>query len=336
MKATYLKEAGVLETREVEKPKLEEDKVLIEIKSVGICGSDMHYFEHGKIDKFVVEEPLILGHEAAGKILEVGEGVEKFSPGDRVTIEPGVPCGECEFCRRGEYNLCVDMTFMATPPIDGTFQEVISYDSDFVYHLPDNVSYEEGALVEPLAIALNVWQKSDFQIGDSVLILGGGAVGQITMQVFAAAGADEIVITDITNLSLEIAEEFGADRALKPDELSEGLHSSFDIVVEAAGVQETLLQTTPFVKPGGNVVLVGMAPDSIMKYEIGKILNKELTVRGIFRYANLYPRGISMLKNKTVDFDPMITQRFKFSELEEVFQYLSENPRNYVKAMVNF
>lgn len=336
MKATYLKEAGVLETRDVEMPELKEDKVLIEIKSVGICGSDMHYFEHGKIDEYVVQEPLILGHEAAGKVLEAGEKVEDFSPGDRVTIEPGVPCGECEFCRRGDYNLCVDMTFMATPPIDGAFQELISYDPDFIYHLPDNVSYEEGALIEPLAIALNVWQKADFQVGDSVLILGAGAVGQITMQVFAAAGADEIIITDINDLSLEVAEKLGADRVLQPDELSGDLHSSFDIVVEAAGVQETLLQTTPFVRPGGNVVLVGMAPDSIMNYEIGKILNKELTVRGIFRYANLYPRGISMLKNEIVDFEPMITRRFKFSELEEAFHYLSENPRDYVKAMVNF
>jgi len=336
LKASYLLEKGLMETREIPPPELEDDKVLVNIKSVGICGSDLHYYQHGKIDKFVVEEPLILGHEASGVVHKVGNNVSKFSIGDRVAIEPGVPCGRCQYCRQGDYNLCPDMVFMATPPIDGAFQEIISHHPDFLFPLPENVSFEAGALVEPLAIALNIYQKANFSLGDRVLILGAGTVGQLTIQAFKDAGAEMIVATDIDDYSLEVALKSGADIAIHSKELSNKYDDYFDIVIEAAGVQETLLQTTSYVKPGGSVVLVGMAPESIMEYEIGKILNKELTIRGIFRYANEYPRGINMLKKGSIDFEPIITERYAFSEIEKAFSTLTDNPKNHIKAMVNF
>ena len=336
MKANYLIEAGRLETKDIEYPELEDNKVIIKVKSVGLCGSDMHYYEYGKIDKFVVEEPLILGHEASGEIVEVGNNVEGFKKGDRVTIEPGVPCGECEYCRTGEYNLCQDMVFMATPPIHGAFQEFILYDPNYIYKIPDNISYEEAALIEPLAIGLNIYQKSDFEITDKILILGSGTVGQMALQVFKASGASEVVMTDINKLPLEIAKKSGADKVLDSNSLESLKDNYFDIVIDAVGVQETLFQTTQFVKPGGNIVLVGMSPESILKYEIGKILNKELTIRGIFRYANLYKKGIELIKNEKVNFEKLITHRYKFEELTEAFDYLSENQDKYLKPMINF
>jgi len=336
MKAAFLIEPGKIKIKDIPKPELQDNQVLIKTKSVGLCGSDMHYYQHGKIDDYIVEKPIILGHEPSGLVKEVGGDVNNLSRGDRVTIEPGVPCGECNFCRQGNYNLCTDMVFMATPPIHGAFQEYIAYNANYVYKLPEEVSYEEGALVEPLAIGLNIYEKSDFTIGDKILILGAGTVGQMALQVFKNAGANEIVLTDIYDLPLEIAKNSGADRILKSNNINKLQDSYFDIVIDAVGVQETLQQTSYFVRPGGNIVLVGMSPNSMIEYEIGKVLNKELTLRGIFRYANQYSRGINLIADKKVELDHLITNRFSFNEIKKAFMHLSNNPNEYLKAIINF
>ncbi|MEJ7653098.1 MAG: alcohol dehydrogenase catalytic domain-containing protein [Chloroflexia bacterium] len=172
-------------------------EVLVEVHSVGVCGSDMHYYEHGRIGRFVVREPLILGHEAMGVVAAVGADATKHEVGDRVTIEPGIPCGECRECRAGRYNLCPWVSFFATPPVDGAFTSYVAVHQDFVYTLPDNISNDAGALIEPLSVGVWAWRKARPIGGEHVLVTGAGPIGLLAMQAALAMGAVEAVITDV-------------------------------------------------------------------------------------------------------------------------------------------
>ncbi|MFW5980609.1 MAG: NAD(P)-dependent alcohol dehydrogenase [Halanaerobiaceae bacterium] len=336
MKAAYLKKEEELEFKEIKKPDMAEDEVLVQIKSVGICGSDMHYYKHGRIGEFVVEEPLILGHEAAGEIKKVGEKVKDLKPGDRVAVEPGVPCRVCEFCKTGKYHLCPDVVFMATPPVDGAFVEYVNYPADFVYKLPDNVSYEEGAMIEPMVVGMNAAQKADITLGDKVIILGAGPIGLVTLQAVKAAGSSDITITDINQMRLDKAEELGATRTInvQNEEIKDA--GEYDVVLEAAGVINTTQQTADLVKRGGRIVLIGMTPEESFDYPVSKILSKEATVKGIFRYANLYKRAIKMIKAGQVELESMISDRFNFKQLPEAFTYADKNREETIKVMINF
>lgn len=336
MKANYLMENEVLEFKEVDKPEINADQVLVKIKSVGICGSDMHYYKHGRIGDFVVEEPLILGHESAGEIQEVGSDVEGLKPGDAVAIEPGVPCRVCEYCKTGRYHLCPDVIFMATPPVDGAFVEYVSYPADFVYKLPENVSYEEGAFLEPMVVGMNAAQKAEISLGDKVIILGAGPIGLVTLQAVKAAGASDITITDINEMRLNKAAEMGATRVINVREEDIKDSGEYDVVLEAAGVVQTTRQTVELVKRGGTVVLIGMTPESSFEYPVAKILAKEVTVKGIFRYANLYKRAINLVETGQVELKSLISDRFDFEELPEAFRYADKNSEETIKVMVNF
>ncbi|GAH50732.1 unnamed protein product, partial [marine sediment metagenome] len=197
MKAAILTEAKHIEIRDVPVPQIKDDEVLVRIKAVGVCGSDAHFYRDGRVAGWIVKEPLILGHECAGEIAEVGGSVEGLRVGDRVIIEPGIPCRKCEWCKRGEYNLCPDIRFMAVPGVDGAFTEYAGSAADFVYPLPDRISYEEGALMEPLSVAIETIKSAKIELGDSVAILGAGPIGILCLQAARAAGATDIYITDI-------------------------------------------------------------------------------------------------------------------------------------------
>ncbi|MFW6238752.1 MAG: NAD(P)-dependent alcohol dehydrogenase [Halanaerobiales bacterium] len=335
MKANYLIDTEELKFKEIEKPEINPEQVLVKIKSVGICGSDMHYYKHGRIGDFVVEEPLILGHEVAGEIQKVGNKVEGLESGDAVAIEPGVPCRVCEFCKTGRYHLCSDVIFMATPPVDGAFVEYVSYPADFVYKLPENVSYEEGAMLEPMVVGMNAAQKADISLGDKVIILGAGPIGLVTLQAIKAAGASDITITDVNDLRLKKAKELGATRTINVREEEVKDSGEYDVVLEAAGVIQTTQQTAELVKKGGRIVLVGMAPEGSFEYPVAKILAKEVTVKGIFRYANLYPRAINLVEAGQVELKSLISDRFDFEDLPAAFKFADENAEESIKVMVN-
>ena len=269
MKAAFLYKPGDVRIEKIDIPKIETDDVLIKIKAVGICGSDIHYFKHGNIGDCIVKEPLILGHEAAGEIVEVGENAKNWKVGDRVTIEPGVPCRKCNFCREGRYNLCKDVIFMATPPINGAFTEYIAYPEDFLFRLPDNLSYEEGAMMEPLSVGVYSAKRGNVEPGKTVAILGMGTIGLVTLQAARAFGASKIIVTDIEQSRLDFAKELGADYALNAREdinilnkISNFAQNGVDVTIETAGEATTCQQCISIVKKGGTVVLVGQSEKS--------------------------------------------------------------------------
>ncbi len=185
-------------------------QVLVRIGRIGVCGSDVHYYTNGRIGDYVVREPMILGHESAGVVAAVGEGVTDFAVGQRVTLEPGYTCGKCFFCKSGHYNLCPDVVFMATPPIDGAFCEYVAWPADYCFHLPDEMSLDEGALMEPLSVGLWAAERGNVRPGDAVAVFGSGPIGLVTIQAARAAGATTIIAVDVEDFRLQHALRLGA------------------------------------------------------------------------------------------------------------------------------
>src|SRR5919112_1085559 len=190
------------------------NEVLVEIRAVGVCGSDVHYYEEGRIGSFVVEEPLILGHESMGTVVALGENATKHAVGARVTLEPGVPDGTCRECRAGRYNLCPNVRFFATPPINGAFTNFVSINEDFAFALPDSLSDNAGALMEPLSVGIWACKKGGVTAGNHVLVTGAGPIGLLAMQVAFAQGATEVTVTDVADERLEISRKLGASSTM--------------------------------------------------------------------------------------------------------------------------
>ncbi|EJN60168.1 NAD(P)-dependent alcohol dehydrogenase [Halogranum rubrum] len=315
------------------------DDVLVRMRSVGICGSDVHYYEHGRIGDYVVDSPLILGHESAGEVVAVGENVDDGRVGERVTLEPGVPCRRCEHCARGEYNLCADVTFMATPPDDGAFAEYVAWPADFAYTLPDNVSMDEGALVEPLSVGIHVARRADIDVGDSVLVTGSGPIGLLVMEAVRAAGATDVIVSDVVPEKLALAEERGAD--LTVDVTEHDLQTAVteatdgrgvDVVVEASGAPPAVQGAFDAVRRGGSVVLVGLAPDGEVPLDTNEIIDNELDVFGSFRYRNTYPAALDLLADGAVDVEGIIDFDAAIDDVDAAFQRAQE-PET-VKGMI--
>lgn len=314
MRASVLVRAGELtiETRPVPAPA--PDQVIVRVSAVGICGSDVHYFHEGRIGDFVVEEPLVLGHEAGGTIVAVGADIDDSRLGERVSIEPQHPCRVCEFCRSGRYNLCPQIEFYATPPIDGAFAEYVAIQGDFAYAVPDSVSDDAAALMEPLSVAIAAVQKAGVRPGSRVLITGAGPIGIVTAQTARAFGATEIVISDPMAERREVALRFGATEAVDP--AAGPLGSGYDSFVDASGSPVAVKQGISALKPGGVAVLVGMGADEIA-LPVSTIQNRELVVTGIFRYANTWPTAIELVSSGAVDLDALVTGAFGLAEVRE-------------------
>lgn len=320
MRASVLVRAGELtvETRPVPAPSA--DQVIVRVNAVGICGSDVHYFHEGRIGDFVVAEPLVLGHEAGGVIVAVGGDVDDSRLGERVSIEPQRPCRVCEFCRSGRYNLCPRIEFYATPPIDGAFAEYVAIQDDFAYAVPDSVSDDAAALMEPLSVAIAAVQKAGVRPGSRVLITGAGPIGIVTAQTARAFGATEIVISDPMAERREVALRFGATEAVDP--AAGPLGSGYDAFVDASGSPVAVKQGISALKSGGVAVLVGMGADEIA-LPVSTIQNRELIVTGIFRYANTWPTAIDLVASGAVDLDALVTGAFGLAEVREALDSAS-------------
>jgi len=343
MKAAFLCGAGKLEVREIGLPIPGEGQVLVKTASVGVCGSDVHYFIHGRIGPFVADRPLILGHESAGTVVAVGKGVTLHKEGDRVALEPGVPCGKCELCRRGRYNLCAGVTFMASAPAEhGSLAEYMAYDQHFAYRLPSEVSFDEGALAEPLSVAVYVMRRSGLALGKSVAILGAGPVGLLMAQVARASGASAVYITDIYDNRLALAGKFGATEVIRADRADPVARimqltgdRGVDVAIEAAGTLPTTQQAVDVAARGATVVLVGWVAEGIFPLNLGQLGVKELDLKGVFRYANAYPEAIGLLGRRQVDVAPLITHHFQLADVAEAFRVASEGKQNSIKIMIN-
>ena len=333
-RAAILYGAGDVRVEEIEVPRPGPREVLVEVSVVGVCGSDVHYYEHGRIGPYVVEKPLVLGHEAAGVVRELGSEATRHAVGERVALEPGVPCGRCRECRSGRYNLCRDVRFFATPPVDGAFANYVLIHEDFAFALPDGVSDEEGALFEPLSVGIWACRKADVGPGDHVLVTGAGPIGLLAMQSAIAAGATTVTITDVNPVRLERAEATGATTALdvSTTPLAEaGLEP--DVLLECSGRPDALLDGIRSLRPAGAAVVVGMSPAEEATVPLAVIQNREIRLTGTFRYANTYPAALELVRAGRVDLRSIITGSFGLDEAERALRAGHEDPSS-IKPMV--
>ncbi|RCX19360.1 L-iditol 2-dehydrogenase [Anaerobacterium chartisolvens] len=340
-RAVYMTGLNKMEIREIEFPAPKEKEVIVKVEYVGICGSDVHYLEHGRIGDFVVNGDFILGHECAGTVVEIGAGVKRLKVGDRVALEPGCTCGQCEFCKSGRYNLCPDVEFLATPPYHGCLMNYIAFPENMAFKLPHNVSSKEGALVEPLAVGLHAASQGGVRLGDKVVILGAGCIGLVTLLACKAFGATEVIVVDVIEKRLECAKRLGASCVInaknentldKIAELTAG--KGVDKVIETAGSEFTIKQTPYLVKRGGTIVLVGLAPKDIIEFDFMQIMTKEAEIKSVFRYRNLYPAAIGAIADGKIDVKGIVTHEFAFEDTKKAFDFVIENKNDVVKAVI--
>ncbi|WP_205054074.1 NAD(P)-dependent alcohol dehydrogenase [Arthrobacter luteolus] len=320
MRASVLRRAGeiVVEPRPVPSPAA--DEVLVRVGAVGICGSDVHYFKEGRIGDFVVESPLVLGHEAGGTIVAVGSDVAESRLGERVSIEPQRPSPTSRQTLAGAYNLCPHMEFYATPPIDGAFAEYVTIQSHFAFRIPDGVSDDAAALMEPLSVGIAAARKAGITAGTRVLVTGAGPIGIIALQVARAFGATEVIVSDVDPDRRAQALKFGADRVLDAIADDAELRTlGVDALLECSGATPAVLAGLEALAPAGTAVLVGMGADQIA-FPVPLIQNRELVVTGIFRYANTWPTAIDLVSTGRVDLDSLVTGSYGLDDVEEALR----------------
>ncbi len=322
-------------------PKPKADEVLVKLDYVGICGSDMHYYETGAIGDYVVEAPFVLGHEPGGTVVELGEDVKHLRIGDRVALEPGKTCGKCEFCRSGRYNLCPDVVFFATPPVDGVFQEYVAHEAALCFKLPENVSTLEGALIEPLAVGFHAADQGGAHTGQTAVVMGAGCIGLVSMMALKAEGVSRVYVVDIMEKRLEKALELGADGVINAMEedvaeavlrLTEG--RGCDLAIETAGTERTTRQCIEICKKGSTIVLVGYSKTGELTLPVSLAIDKELTFKSVFRYRHIYPMAIEAVAAGKVDLKGIVTDIFDFDDIQNAMDKSVADKANIVKAVV--
>lgn len=328
-----------IQRRPIPVPK--EDEVLVKIEYVGICGSDLHYYESGRIGSFIVKPPFVLGHEAGGTVVEVGSRVKNLKVGDRVAMEPGKTCGTCEHCRQGKYNLCEDVIFFATPPVDGVFQEYVAHEADLCFKLPDHVSTMEGALIEPLAVGMHAANQGGAHLGQTAVVTGAGCIGLCTLLSLRAMGVSRIIVVDVMKNRLDKALELGADyvingkeedAAARIMELTDG--KGVDLGIETAGSQITAAQLIKAAKKGSVIVFVGYSASGEMTLPIGMALDKELTFKTVFRYRNIYPMAIEAVAGGRIDIKNIVTHYFELDDIKNALDSCVHDKAGIVKGVI--
>lgn len=320
---------------------LKPDEITVKPEYVGVCGSDVHFFEHGCIGKCQVTYPFVLGHECAGRVVDVGSEVKDFKIGDKVVVEPGIPCGKCEFCKDGRYNLCRSVRFMSTPPFDGVLREKFNFPAFMAYKLPENISTLEGALVEPLAVGMHAVKRGGVQAGQKVMILGAGCIGLMTLLACKAAGAAEIVVSDLFDNRLETALELGATAVFNPkkdgdtDDMRQKFTDGdgFDVVFETAGNKITAAQTGYLVKRGGTIVMVGNIVGDV-PYNFRNLYLNEAEIKAVFRYRNVFSTALYEISSGRIDVKKIASDIFDFDKTQEAFMRAMTDKANVVKAVI--
>lgn len=341
MKVAVMKGIGQMGYEEREIPAPKADEVLVKLEYVGICGSDMHYYESGAIGNYVVKPPFVLGHEPGGTVVEVGQNVKHLAVGDRVALEPGKTCGQCEFCRKGKYNLCPDVVFFATPPVDGVFAQYVAHEAALCFKLPENVSTLEGALIEPLAVGFHAANQGGAHAGQTAVVMGAGCIGLVSMMALKAEGVSRVYVVDVMQKRLDKALELGADgviNAKEQDVVSAVAEvtggAGCDLAIETAGAEITTRQTIAFTRKGGVIVLVGYSKSGEMTLPMSLALDKELTFKTVFRYRHIYPMAIDAVASGKVNLKGIVTDMFDFDDMQNAMDKSIGDKANIVKAVV--
>ena len=283
----------------------------------------------------------MLGHEAGGTVVEVGSGVTHLKVGDRVALEPGKTCGHCEHCKEGKYNLCEDVIFFATPPVDGVFQEYVAHEAGLGFKLPDNVSTLEGALVEPLSVGLHAAMQGGAHIGQTAVVTGAGCIGLVSLLALKAMGVSKVIVVDVIDKRLQKAKELGADYVINGKEqdtvaeikrLTEG--RGCDLSIETAGTQITASQLIQASKKGATIVFVGYSASGEMTLPIGMALDKELTFKTVFRYRNIYPMAIEAIAAGKIKIKDIVTDYFELDDIQHAMDACVENKAEIVKGVI--
>ena len=324
--AAVLHGVGDLRVEEHPMPVPRPNEVVVEIRSVGICGSDVHYYEHGRIGDFVVISPMVLGHESSGVVVDRAPGVTVPRIGQRVAVEPGVPCGHCEQCRRGNYNLCPNVVFFATPPVDGTLSRYVAVHEAFAHPVPDSMSDDAAALIEPLSVGLWANRRAGTSIGSRVLVTGAGPIGVLCALTARAAGAAWIGLADVHPARLEAARKFDVDEVIDARSGVDYAEFKPDVLLECTGAPPVVTAGIKALQPLGRAVLVGMSPSPEQSLPVSVIQNRELTVTGTFRYAHTYPDAIALVAAGRIDLDALVGARLPLAESETALKMGHTDP----------
>ncbi len=341
MKTAVMTALRKLEFEERDIPVPGADEVLVKIEYVGVCGSGLHFFEAGHIGDCTVTFPFVLGHEAAGTVVETGADVKHLKAGDRVALEPGKTCGKCEFCKTGRYNLCSQVEFFATPPYDGVLQEYAVHRADLCFKLPEEVDTLSGAMIEPLAVGFHAVNQGNARPGQKAVIMGAGCIGLVTLMALKSYGISQVYVVDVLEKRLEKAKELGAaevingretDAVKRLMELTD--QEGCDIAFEAAGTQITACQAIRAVKKGASVVLVGYSSSGEMTLPMSLVLDKEIRLQSVFRYRHIYPMAIQAVADGRADVKKIVTNLYDFDQVQRGLDQCIEDKADIVKAAI--
>lgn len=341
MKVAVMTELKKVEIIERDIPTVDDDSLLIKVGYVGVCGSDLHYYEHGRIGNFIVECPFVLGHEVAGTVVEVGKNVTTHKVGDRVALEPQITNPDSEMSKKGFYNLDESVEFFATPPIDGTFQEYVTHPAKLCFRLPDNVSLLEGAMIEPLSVGMHAAFQGEAKLGQTAMVTGAGCIGLTAILALKAMGVSRVISVDLSSNRLKKALELGADYTINP--LEENFkkkvkeitdNKGLDLSIETSGSEKAARQLIETAKKGSTIVLVGYSPTGEMTLPIGMALDKELTFKTVFRYRHTYPVAINAIASGKINVKNLVTDIFEFDDIQKGLQDSLTNRDQIVKAAI--
>ncbi|KAG0709366.1 chaperonin 10-like protein [Suillus ampliporus] len=323
-------------------------QVLVHVRATGICGSDVHFWKHGRVgDSMVVTDECGSGHESAGEIVEVGEGVTQWKVGDRVAIEAGVPCSKssCDYCRVGRYNACPDVVFFSTPPFHGTLTRWHLHPAEWLHRLPDSLSFEEGSLCEPLVVALAGIERAGLRLGDPTLIwLVLGRIGLVSLLSARAAGAEPIVITDLFQSRLDFAKKLVPgvhtvliERGSTPKDAAQKIKAAAQgavkVAIECTGVESSVHTAVHAMQFGGKVFIIGVGKNEQV-FPFMHLSANEIDVSFQYRYANQYPKAIRLVAGGLINLKPLVTHRFRLEEAVSAFHVAADPSQGAIKVQI--
>ena len=330
-RAARLYGARDLRVEELDVPPVGPDEVMVAVAAVGVCGSDMHYYDAGRNGQNVVRQPTVLGHEASGVVIAAGANSD-VKTGTRVAVEPAVGCGVCPTCRSGRYNICPVGTCFGSPPVNGTMSEYIVIPTRAVHALPASIDTVTGAMIEPLSVAVWAVHRAQVRLGHKVLITGAGPIGILAAQVARASGATEIVMTDVNDNRLAMATKFGVTRVINTSREELDV-ADMDRVLECTAVPAVLWSAIKTIRPGGRVTVVGQGAPSVDGLPLAYLQRYEVDLVAAFRYAHAYPTAIALVDSGAVDIERIITGRFTLDDTAEALQAPVIDPR-HLKVVV--